>query len=339
MNKYQAFIERLINEKRLGKKESPARGQIWAVNREVTYPDGRKLLLPPDSIRPGMVLLLGLDEDVETNPNSVIRVLPVSTKWIFASPLDLAFGPPNSPVAKIGLMIECWNPRSMLRVNLLAPLGHSNEAILEDVGYLLHCALNEQKPDQPLKSKGYVGPPIESKTDPRWKFRREQVEKSKFLNAPVNFLLWGAHPKSKPSIFTAAQEWIASVIEWSHSNPAPALAKTTKRVSTLLKSAGPPWRVGEILGAEIAVLPLEGQLWLSYSDKIANNLQLLSLTVDRQAIAAPEPLHGKDLMLVPLGLPSISRAEMEITDEKQHHILIIKFGSKGPRSRKPRKRG
>jgi hypothetical protein len=173
----------------LARTRALARGQIWAVNREVTYPDGRKQLLPPDSTRPGMVLLLGLEKDADSNPHSVLRVLPVTTKWIFASPLDLALSPLHSPVKGIGLMIECWNPRSMLRVNLLTPLGYADKAMLQDVEYLLHCAISEQNPEQPLKSKGYVGPPMESRTDPRHKFRLEQIEKMRFLDASASMPL------------------------------------------------------------------------------------------------------------------------------------------------------
>jgi hypothetical protein len=163
-------------------------GQIWAVSREVTYPDGQKRRLRPSSVRPGMVLIANLNKDAGTNPYNLVRVFPVSAKWIFASPVDLAFEPEDSPLKNVGLMIECWNPKSMLRANLLAPVGKLDRAMSKDVRYLFHCVLHEKRPDQPLQSKGYIGPPIELKIDLRRKFRRDQMRATRFLSDPASAL-------------------------------------------------------------------------------------------------------------------------------------------------------
>jgi hypothetical protein len=284
-----------------------------------------------------MVLVTAVDDDVEINPYSVVRVLPVNTLWIFANPFDLAFAAHNSPVPGVGIIIECWNPRSMLRVNLLAPVGTLDAAMRRDVKHLLHCAFHNLTPGQQPTSKGYTGPPLGTKSDPRHRFIKEEIKRADFLSAPVSVLLWGQQ-KTQQSISTAAQEWILNVIKWFRANPAPALSKTTTQVRTLLKSAGPLWRVGEALGVEIAIVPLQGQLWLSCAGKAVDNFRLLSLTVDKQAVTIPEPLYGKGLFLVPLGLPGINRVEAEISDGQQNHKLIIKFGPKRSRSRSLRKR-
>lgn len=181
-DEFEATVKQILEQKRheaLGGHKGPARGQIWVVNPTLTYPDGRKVKVRPHRERAFGVLLAGMGDYKADDPHSIIRVFPVSAVWIFAGPQDLAFAAQNSPVRGVGLMIECWNPRRITKVNLLAPLGMLTAEMMDDIDYLWHCTVhNESADEQRLKSKGYIGPSIESRTDPRSKFRKAEVRRT-----------------------------------------------------------------------------------------------------------------------------------------------------------------
>lgn len=146
---YFADLMAKYERERYGDLSRPCSGQIWLVNDEVIFPDGRKLILEPDPNRPNMVVLMGFDEDFLSEDFSVARVLPISKQWIFACPHSLTFSPQTSPLEGIPFMVECWNPRPVLRINLLRAVAKLDELILEDIEYLTSCDLRGRQP------KGY----------------------------------------------------------------------------------------------------------------------------------------------------------------------------------------
>ena len=182
---YTELVERKTREW-YGDLSFPAPGQIWRVKSVIMFPDGHEEKLPQDGARPDLVLLLAMDEDFQDNPHSIVQVFPITDRWIFASPHDLAFAPGEGSLAGLPFMIECWDPRPMLKVNLEQAVAKIDQKAMDDVRYLRSCVLHGTDPNEPLKSDGHIGPPINGDDDPRISFQAREFDRTDFLSIPVN---------------------------------------------------------------------------------------------------------------------------------------------------------
>ena len=167
----------------------PVAGQIWIVKTTVSFPDGHQEQLKLRPGQPHMVLLVRFDDDFEENPRSVANVFPISKRWIFASPYDLTFAADTSPLEDVPLMIECWNPRPVLRANLLRPIAKLDSLALRDLQYVRSCCLRGFEATQLLQSSAYVGPAL-ALQDPRSQFQKVEFARTNFLSDPVNMLCY-----------------------------------------------------------------------------------------------------------------------------------------------------
>jgi hypothetical protein len=166
----------------------PTSGQIWLVKTTVSFPDGHQEQLKLRPGQPHMVLLVRFDDDFEQNPHSVAHVFPISKQWIFASPCDLTFAGDISPLVDVPLMIECWNPRPVLKMNLLKPIAKLDTLALRDLQYVRSCCLRGVEPTQALESSAYTGPSLAPQDDPRTRFQKIEFERTDFLSAAAGML-------------------------------------------------------------------------------------------------------------------------------------------------------
>lgn len=183
---FMALMDKIQHE-RYGDMTTPAPGQIWHVRSEVRYPDGHAESLEFIPGRPQLVVLMRCDDDFLDNPNSVARVLPIGGECTSGSSYDLVFASKDCPLGT-SCMIECWNSRPALRMNLVKPIAKLTDEMLQDVRYLLSCSLDNTLPTNPLQSKGFIYPPIEDPDDFRIAFQKAEFARTDFLSEPVHTL-------------------------------------------------------------------------------------------------------------------------------------------------------
>src|SRR5262249_32966474 len=122
--------------------KNPAQGEVWATRS----PSGELKL----------VLLVSFSEHFNSNPTSIAQIRPISKRCVFASSHDLAFDAEDSPMRGVPLMIECWNPRPILRRALIRPVGKISALALTEVRYLSSCVLHGVEPNR-VPRVGFIG--------------------------------------------------------------------------------------------------------------------------------------------------------------------------------------
>ncbi|HIE29644.1 TPA: hypothetical protein EYP66_20430 [Candidatus Poribacteria bacterium] len=207
-------------------------GEIWATKSEPCLPGG-KVLEKVESPRDVVILLD--DKDAYDRRYPDVRVAPISTETQNASNRDLILESKENPLGK-RIMIELWNSQPMLKMNLAHRLSKLSEEVIEQLDRLNQKVWGFEVSTEGIKT----GPSIIDINDPRLIFQENEIEATRYLRGPANYLLelWEQEAEEEESILDSLIDLIRRALI-PPPIPEVALATTPENIPvTVLEESG-----------------------------------------------------------------------------------------------------